>query len=269
MMRMYTAKDHTFVLCAYQESEYLENCIQSLQNQTVASKIIMSTSTPNRSIDALCQRYGIPLYLNTGEKGIAQDWNFGYLQAKSALITLAHQDDQYEPNYLEEMLRHLNQASHPLIAFSDYAELRDGKRVDKNRLLQIKRWMLFPLRKRVLQKSVWVRRRILSLGCPICCPSVTFVADHLPAPVFTPHFKSDVDWQAWERLSREKGSFVYIPKVLMEHRIHRESATTQIIGASLREQEDYEMLCKFWPSWAARIIERFYKQGEKSNQLPG
>ena len=38
---------HTFAVCAYKESPYLEECIQSVQNQTVQSKVIMTTSTPN------------------------------------------------------------------------------------------------------------------------------------------------------------------------------------------------------------------------------
>ncbi len=38
--------EHTFVICAYRESPYLEECIQSLRGQTVASEILMVTSTP-------------------------------------------------------------------------------------------------------------------------------------------------------------------------------------------------------------------------------
>ncbi|MDD3192686.1 MAG: glycosyltransferase [Oscillospiraceae bacterium] len=264
---MYTASDHTFVICAYKESGYLEECVRSLQKQTVPSKMIVSTSTPNGGIEALCEKYGLPLFINTGARGIAEDWNFGYAQAGSPLVTIAHQDDIYEPGYLEGILRGINGAKRPLIAFSGYGELRGGKTVWKNRLLKIKRLMLWPLRFGPLQKSRFIRRRILSMGCPICCPAVTYVADNLPVPVFTPHFKSNVDWQAWERLSREKGAFVYVPKALMKHRIHGESATSEIIGASLRGREDYEMLCKFWPRWIAGIIEHFYKQSENSNKI--
>ena len=36
-------KNHTFAICAYKESQYLEECIKSLQNQTVKSNIIMAT----------------------------------------------------------------------------------------------------------------------------------------------------------------------------------------------------------------------------------
>ena len=39
--------DHTFAICAYKESPYLEECIKSLKNQTIKSNILIATSTPN------------------------------------------------------------------------------------------------------------------------------------------------------------------------------------------------------------------------------
>ena len=40
----FTARDHTFVICAYKESKYLKNCIRSLENQTVKSQILIAVS---------------------------------------------------------------------------------------------------------------------------------------------------------------------------------------------------------------------------------
>ena len=42
---------HTFVICAYKESAFLEECILSLKKQTVRSNILIATSTPNKYID--------------------------------------------------------------------------------------------------------------------------------------------------------------------------------------------------------------------------
>ena len=53
----------------------------------------------------------------------------------------------------------------------------------------------------------------------------------------------------------------------MSHRIHEESATTAIIKDNARVQENYEMYCKFWSSWFARFINKFYTKSEESNQL--
>ena len=76
-------EEHIFAICAYKESAYLEACIQSLKRQTRKSKIILATSTPNTYIENLCSKYQIPMYVNKGEKGITQDWNFAYHCANS------------------------------------------------------------------------------------------------------------------------------------------------------------------------------------------
>ena len=87
----------------------------------------MATSTPNEWIQGLAEKYEIPLYINTGEGGIAQDWNFAYRQAKTDYVTIAHQDDIYEPNYLKMIFGELKKGKDPIVVFTDYGELRDGE----------------------------------------------------------------------------------------------------------------------------------------------
>ena len=262
------AKDHTFAICAYKESPFLRECMESLRKQTVVTNIIMTASTDNAYIRNLTEEYQIPLFINHGPAGIANDWNFAYHHCKTRLVTLAHQDDMYRPEYVERMLEKVNRAKHPLIYFTDYNELRDGRVVSGNKLLRIKRLMLMPLRIKAFHGNRFVRRRILSMGNPISCPSVTYIKEHLPATVFVPGFKSNIDWQAWEMLSREKGEFVYEKSPLAFHRIHVESETSVTINnGNVRAQEDYEMFLKFWPKWMADFIMRFYIKGEESNTI--
>ena len=124
-----------------------------------------------------------------------------------------------------------------------------------------------PLKIKVFWSSKFVRRRILSFGCPICCPSVTFVKEHLQEPIFKAGFRSAEDWEAWEKLSKEKGSFVYVNKILMYHRIHEGSETSIILGDDARKREDFIMFRKFWPKPIARILVKLYSSSEKSNKL--
>lgn len=263
----FTEDDHTFVICAYKESAFLEECIESLEKQNKKSKILLATSTPNDYIKDIARRHGLEVNVNTGEKGLAGDWNYAYSIADTNLITIAHQDDVYLPAYSESIIRAFNESKNPLIAFSDYGELRNGKPVYKNKLLKIKRILLLPLRIKAFHKSIFVRRRVMSIGSAICCPAVSFYAPALPKKIFTSEFKSNSDWQAWERLSKRKGEFIYVKTPLMLHRIHHESTTSQIIEDDNRGQEDYAMFCKFWPKSIARLISGVYKNSEKSNQI--
>lgn len=259
-------KNHIFAICAYKESPFLERCILSLRKQTVVSNIIMITSTPNEFISKLSEKYQIPLYVNA-KGGIVEDWNFAYEKADAKYVTITHQDDIYFPLYLESVLGKMQEKKNSIIGFSDYVEIRAGKLVRSNKLLKIKRLMLMPLQIEVLQNMKWVRRSILAFGCPICCPSVTFSKEKIIGMPFTTGFRSDEDWEAWEKLSRVNGAFVYIKKQLVGHRIHQESETTKILSDNVRSQEDYIMFKKFWPELIARKLAAVYSKSEKSNNL--
>ena len=64
---------HSFAICAYKDSPYLEACIRSLKAQTVKSDILLCTSTPSPFIKELCERYGIPMFIRHGESNIRDD----------------------------------------------------------------------------------------------------------------------------------------------------------------------------------------------------
>jgi len=256
---------HTFAICAYKESPFLEECVQSVINQEVKTNVLIATSTPNEYISKIAEKYHVPLHINTGEKGITQDWNFAYKMAETDLVTIAHQDDVYLPHYTKDIYDLILKAAKPLIAFTDYGELRNGEAVLDNSLLKIKRILLFPMR--LFKSSKFVRRRCLSLGNCICCPAVTFVKANLPEVVFQHHFRSNEDWEAWEMISRMEGSFLYSKKVGMYHRIHEGSETSAIIGDNARTIEDYEMFLKFWPQPIAKLIAKVYAKSEDSNQV--
>jgi len=258
--------EHSFVIPAYRESPYLEDCIRSVKEQTVPGKVLIATSTPNDHISGIADKYDIEV-IEHDPGGLAGDWNDAVKFAGTKYVTIAHQDDTYEKTFREEVLTAMASAEDPLISFTDYAEIRGEEYVTDNQNLIIKKLLLFPLRNKKAWKSRFLRRRALSMGNPICCPSVTINTELVEQPLFVNNMKSNIDWQAWEMLSRRCGSFVYIHKVLMAHRIHQESTTTEVIGENKRKDEDIFMFCKFWPKWVAKLIEHFYIKSEKSNRI--
>ena len=122
MVSSYSAEDHAFALCAYGENIYLEQCIDSLLNQSARSRIIIFTSTPNEHIADLAEKYDLPLVVHRDAKGIDDDWNFAYEHTDAKLVTLAHQYDIYYPDYLKEILKHANSSDDPMIVFTAYHE---------------------------------------------------------------------------------------------------------------------------------------------------
>lgn len=265
--RMYEPSNHTFAVCAYGESPYLKDCIESLLAQKVQTKILIATSTPNAHIKKIANTYGIPLFINKGKPGISHDWNCAIGHCTTDFVTISHQDDIYLPEFAQETLESIGRSSHPLISFTDYGEIRNSEAIDKSKLLSIKRALLSPLKSNQSASSIFIRRRVLSMGSPICCPSVTYCRSNLPDPLFLNRMRCDLDWEAWERFSKLEGDYIYIPKILMRHRIHEGSETTALIKDDTRAAEDLTMFEKFWPRPIAQIISNLYSASMSSNQL--
>ena len=258
---------HTFVVLAYKESKYLEECIKSVLNQKYKSNIVIATSTPNNYIKKLAKKYNLDVIINENSRGIGGDFDFAISCGKTELVTVAHQDDIYDYEYSFEIIKKYEKNKNSIIIFPDYYEIKNDLKVFTNTNLKIKRILLFPLRFNILNGRKFWKRRSLSLGCSICCPSVTFVKAKINLPLFEYDFKCDIDWHAWETLSKYKGNFSFINKCLMGHRVHEESTTTEIINDNKRTIEDLEMFKRFWPNFIAKFINKFYVKSEKNNNV--
>lgn len=262
-----TDLSHSFAVCAYKESPHLRACLESLKNQTAKSPFFIATSTPNEYIEGLAKEFDVPVYASKRESGIGRDWNFALSCASSDLVTIAHQDDLYEPDYAKSIIEYSKAAKEPIIFFTDYGELRADQKVYDSNLLNVKRKINALLKPKAFWHSKFMRNRALSIGCAICCPSVCINRKRFPDFRFSETMTCDLDWDAWSRLARQKGSFVYIPQPLMLHRIHEESETTKQLSDGKRFAEDFEMFCRYWPKPIAKLLMKRYSGSADSNQL--
>ena len=248
---------HTFVICAYKESEYLEESIKSVMNQTLKTNVIMTTSTPNDYIKNMAKKYNIKLHIKKTKSDICDDWNFGYNLAKTDLVTIAHQDDVYEENYAKNVVETFNTYPDSLMSYTDYYTLKNGVK-GKDANSKIKQILKFPLRSRFLAKFNFFKVFSLSFGNSINCPSVTYNKSKIGKNVFTSKLKFGLDWDTFLKLARTKGRFLYIPKALISYRIHEGATTKEFIVDHRRLEEDNIMFHKIWPKWITKIIMKFY-----------
>ncbi len=258
---------HTFVVLAYKKSNMLEECINSVLNQSIKTNVVIATSTPNDYISNMAKKYKLDIIINKERKGIGYDFDFASNCVDTPLVTIAHQDDIYDENYAEEVIAAYKKYPKASIIFTDYYEIKNNKKVVNNINLKIKRILLLPLRIKKLSGFKFIKRSVLRFGNAIGCPTVTFVSNNTPKDKFKSNMKCDIDWYAWEKLSKLKGNFIFIPKKIMGHRIHEESTTTEIINSNIRTKEDLYMFKKFWPDKIAKIINKFYSKSEKNNNL--
>ena len=249
---------HTFAICAYLECPYLEECILSLLNQTVSTNIIMITSTCNNFIKQMSKKYNIKLYIRKGKSDIQKDWNFAYCKADSDLVTIVHQDDIYESNYLENVLNFYNTYKNTLFICTDYFILKHGVKIkDINGIL--KRILKFPLRFSLFNGLRIFKILSLTFGNSINCPSVTYNKAKLGNnDIFTSNLKFSLDWDTFFKFARKNGRIGYIHKRLLCYRVHENATTVQFIKNNDRYKEDVIMFEKIWPKFMVRLIMKFY-----------
>ncbi|MCR1928782.1 glycosyltransferase [Enterococcus gallinarum] len=259
---------HTFIICAYKESPFLEKCIQSCINQISVKKQVsqigLYTSTPNEYIINLAEKYSIPLYTKEGGS-IGRDWNNALSFVQTKYATIVHQDDIYLKNYGEEILKTFELNKTATIVFTDYEEIDgDGKVRKRSVNLKIK---TFGLKMMDLIQIKWYQRRIYAFGNFICCPAVSYNLDLLKTFKFNENMRMAVDWDAWERIMKFEGKICFIPLKEMQHRIHAGSETTATTVDKTRELEEFEMYQRYWGKGIANILMKFYVHNQKSNQL--
>lgn len=258
---------HTFSILAYKESPYLEECILSLKKQTVRSELFIATSTPSQYLEQISKEYEVPIRVNHESIGIGSDWTFAYNNAETQYVTLAHQDDIYSSEYTERCLEAARKINDSLIIFTDYNELVGQRLRVYTPNLFIKMMLLLPFFtfKNSLHRAS-LKKLMLSTGSPISCPSVFFNKKSIGTFEFSNSFSVNLDWEAWLRLARMEGAFVFIKKKLLTHRIHKDSQTTLCINNEQRYKEDEKIFQKLWPIQIAKCLSLIYRLSYLANK---
>jgi hypothetical protein len=257
---------HTFLVPAYKCSPFLDACLASLQGQHQTSRILISTSTPFEGLFEMAHSRGAEVFVHGPNQGMSHDWNMGLAQVKTPWVTIAHQDDTYEPFFTAELLKAVGKAKEPLsLVFTDYQELFDNKVRPRNALLRIKQVLLelgFVGRDQV--HSAWAKLNCLRFGSPIPCPSVSLNLGHRPIR-FSDQYRVNMDWAAWIELAHQPGGFYWIRQTLMAHCLHANSETTQGLNLGHRKEEDRVLLRRLWPAPVAFLIQQAYSLAYNSN----
>ncbi|MEY8339180.1 glycosyltransferase family 2 protein [Lachnospiraceae bacterium 62-35] len=252
---------HTFAICAYGDSPFLETCIKSLVRQSVKSHVILCTSTPSPYIEKLAWKYGIPIFVRNGESDIQTDWNFAYEQAEDGLVTIAHQDDIYHKDYAKTLFAMYRRFPDMSLFTTDYATVKERTLKRRKGLVEwVKVFLRLPLRNPCWCDRTWIKKASLIFGNSICCSSCTYNKKKLGQPLFTSDFRYVLDWDTLWKLAKEKGRFVCVERPLIYYRVHGGATTKQWIRNNRRAEEELAMFRKFWPEPVVKVLEHFYKK---------
>jgi glycosyltransferase involved in cell wall biosynthesis len=254
---------HEFVVLAYGDSPYLPACLASVCAQQGGSRVIVTTSTPSSHISDIAQSYGLEVHVAEGQRGIAADFNFGLSCAKADIVTLAHQDDVYYPDFVQETCRLFRSTPNASLCFTDYDEIDDGGRhLASGRMMRTKRMLRsLAVGRREVVENRSQKRRLLAFGSVIPCPSVSLNRMAVPDFRFSDDYQVNLDWDAWWRLQALDHPFVLSQRILMGHRLHRDAETSRSKRDGRRQEEDRRMFRRIWPAPVASALAVFYRLG--------
>lgn len=251
---------HTFAICAYQDSPYLEACIKSIKRQSEPVDIILCTSTPSRYIQALADVFDLPLYVRDGKSDIQDDWNFAYGKAQGKLVTIAHQDDCYHKDYAKAVRECWEQYPDTTVFTTDCAILHGEEPVKPGLIQFVKHILRVPLRFKTMADRTWVKQAALVFGNPIICPACTYNKEVLGEPLFDSPYKFALDWDTMWKLAKRPGRFVCEERPLIRYRIHEGATTKACIENHQRAGDEAAMYGKIWPKPVVKILMWFYKK---------
>lgn len=257
---------HTFAVCAYQDSPFLETCIRSLKRQTVPSKIILCTSTPSTFLAGMAEKYQLPYYVRDGESDIQADWNFACSMADTRLVTIAHQDDCYHREYAAYVQKCWKRYPDTTVFMTDCVIIKNGGLQPPGTVQIVKKLLRLPLRLRFLAGLRPVKRTALMFGNPVICPSCTYDRETLGEPLFRSDFKFALDWDTMWEFAGRPGRFVCEERPLMGYRIHGGATTKKCIEDHRRAEEEAAMYAKILPGFAVKPLMHFYQKAYKAYQ---
>lgn len=263
--RLIVFMKHVFVISAYGESPYLEDCIRSLEGQTAPGEILMCTSTPSVFLEQTAERHGIPLFIREGAPSLKDDWNFCVKTAKEAgarLLTIAHQDDIYLPGYAEAVEKAASEKNVLIFTAAENIDA-EGNRI-RGGAEKIKRLLRWPLRVG-LGKTKAGRRMVLAFGNAIPCPACTYCLDQCPASgeLFSSGKRFVIDWETFAGLAEGTGSFAYVKTPGVRIRLHGGQETVRSMQDGTRQEEELQMMERYHTKGAAKLLMRFYRRSSE------
>lgn len=166
----------TVIIPTYKPKDYLLDCLESLDNQTLAKdsyKVIIVLNGNREPYYSLVKGWTEQLGCNTEllyseQKGVSNARNLALDQASSKYVAFIDDDDYVSPQYLESLLDCATVNSDGVIACSNVATFDDRHEFGTDYISEAyKRAKLFPNK-----NSLVARRKFLSSSCckliPLC-----------------------------------------------------------------------------------------------------
>lgn len=175
---------------------------------------------------------------NDGDKSMAGNWNFAVDCAETEFVTLLHDDDIWEANYLAKMLK-LAQENPFSAAYFCGASLIDHVGRSTMTVADKVKGILTP-NKTVTHLNGDTGLSSLLSGCFIFCPTVLYRKSKLRKVQFSSHWKMVTDFQLYYDLLTRGNTISGTNAKLYRYRRHKNNQTALLTASLERFKEEVE-----------------------------
>lgn len=221
----------SIVIPSFERIDFLEKLLVSIKNQTYDNYevIIVDDNSSNKEdyqkfIAKWRSKFKFFTYLRNNEnKGAPYSRNKGIKVAKSNIIALVDDDDEWLSEKLEKQIKKLNEGYDIVYTYTDLVDENNNIIASCNNIIPVN------LKKEILK------------GCFIPSPSVMFLKDKfIEAGMFDENFPSCQDWEMWTKMILKNCRCGVVSETLTLYRKHSQTS----IGISKRAFLGYKMYVK-------------------------
>ncbi len=216
------------LVACYNRPGYAREAITSVLQQTYGKlEVIVQDDSTTDEVGEMVAALGDERIVYTrnrpGKQGVAKNSIAGFRKARGVYISTLNDDDRYAPEYLETMVRALEQHPQCVLGFCDHTVMDSEGTVDEAATeLNTKRWGRDRLREGVIDQPLeaGLVRQSVSGQFAVVRRAMIDLSD----------FPLDVGqycdyWLVYLALRDGRPAY-YSPRRLTDYRVHRESQTT-------------------------------------------
>lgn len=235
----------TFAIPCRNAGVHLRPLLQSLLAQTERDVALLLVDDASSDGSARLAREvagdRITVHENAQALGIGGNWNRCVELVTTPFFCLAHQDDVYEPRYLERMLAALRARpdagfAHCRAVAVDASGVAFASPAER---FKDHFWQHAPGEDRAAHYARLWR------GNFVCCPSVLYRTDAVRAVgTFRAELRFALDWDYWFRTLRAGRGIVDVDELLLHYRRHEDAASTVATADRSRFAEELQVLAE-------------------------
>lgn len=239
------APEITIAIPVFNGARFVEATLRSILAQTISTfkLIVFDDASEDDSVRLVTEvAADRALVVRSFHRlGITANWNRALASASTGYLVIAHQDDLYEPGYLESMATLLDQSPNAFMAHCRASAIdREGSNLDSTAERYKDRfWPDSDPFEREPEQEIDILRR----GNYVMCPSVMLRVDATRRiGVFNERYQFVADWDYWLRGLDSGFTMTGTRQRLLKYRRHPDNATRQAERSLVRFEEELTLL---------------------------